>query len=278
MYDLGAVVPLGIDVRDGSGNLADAETVALTITLPSGTSATPTVANPPTSTGRYAVDYVTTAPGRHVVRWTTENPATAYMDVFHVAADWVAIVGLAETKRHLNIPADDTTMDEELRGFIASASLVVEDIVGVVARRVFTETDSGGSRHIVLAHSPVLDIVEVTADGTVVDPGDYTSSPSGLLARRSGTWPGGLRNISITYMAGRTVVEANIIDATKELIRINWRPQVGGNYSAFDGGRGDDFSNAAVEASMQGNLRLGFFVPNTVVQRLSPNQRGPVVL
>jgi Phage QLRG family, putative DNA packaging. len=186
---------------------------------------------------------------------------------------------LSDVKAHLNISADDTTDDEELRGLILSACAVVEDIVGVVAARTFTETASGGDRYVALERSPVISVTSVTVDGQVVDPGAYTVSPSGLLAYRSGAWPDGFRNVEVVYIAGRDVPPANVVDATKELIRINWRPQQGGNYSAFDGGGSDDFGvPASVEASLQGQLRLGFFVPNTVVQRLQPDRRGPVVL
>ncbi|WFE45308.1 hypothetical protein [Verrucosispora sp. WMMD1129] len=279
MVDVGGTVRLQHTVRDAAGEPADPATATLQVRLPDGTVAEPPVTLPTDGSGLLVHDFVATVPGRHVVTWSTTVPATAYADVVNaVDSEWSAIVGLAEVKRHLNIPATDTTDDEELRGFILSASAVVEDVVGVVARRTVTETASGGSRHIILERPPVLEVAEVLADGQAVDAGDYTWSPSGLLARRSGSWPSGLRNVEIMYVAGKTVVPHNIVDATLELIRINWRPQAGGNYSSFDGGRGDDFGNAGLEASLQGNLRLGFFVPNTVIQRLQPDQRGPVVL
>ncbi|SCL31967.1 hypothetical protein GA0070616_4366 [Micromonospora nigra] len=279
MVDVGGTVRLRHLVRDAAGDPADPATATLRIQLPDGTVVTPGVTLPSDDSGLLEHDFVTTAPGRHVVSWTTTDPATAYADVVNVVdSEWTAIVGLADAKRHLNIPATDTTDDEELRGFILSASAVVEDVVGIVARRTVTETASGGGRHIILERPPVLEVAEVLVDGQAVDAGDYTWSPSGLLARRSGVWPCGLRNVEVMYVAGKSVVPHNIVDATLELIRINWRPQAGGNYSAFDGGGGDDFGNGGLEASLQGNLRLGFFVPNTVIQRLQPDQRGPVVL
>jgi hypothetical protein len=78
-------------------------------------------------------------------------------------------------------------------------------------------------------------------------------------------------NIVVTYVPGRTGAAWSVVDATKELIRINWRPQSGGNYSVFDQGRGDDFG----QGQEPGQIRLGFFVPNTVMQRLQPSARGP---
>lgn len=280
MLDVGDTRRLRAEVRNDAGDLVTPATVLLRITRPDGTAVTPTVTLPPVDTGVLLHDYLIEAHGRHVVYWRTTNPNRAFADAFSAAPEsWPGIVGLTEVKRHLNMPLDDTSQDEELRGFVLSASAVVEDVTGVMARRTITETNSGGGRHIVLSRAPVLDVAEVVADGVEVDPGDYTASPSGLLARRSGRWPAGLRNVEVTYVVGRESIPFNVLDATLELIRINWRPQQGGNYSAFDGGGGDDFGvSAGAEASLQGSLRLGFFVPNTVVQRLSPDQRGPVVL
>nr|MDT0660861.1 hypothetical protein [Micromonospora sp. DSM 115978] len=277
-YEVGAVVPLGVDVRNQAGTLVNADTVGLTIGLPSGTSTPASPTNPPSQTGQYGYDYTTTVPGRHTVRWLTTSPATAYTDVFHVYSPTsAAIVGLAETKRHLNMAAADQTHDEELRGFILSVSEVVEDIVGVVARRPIVETNSGGDRHIVLSRAPVIEVTEVLVDGDEADPGDYTVSPAGLLTHRSG-WPPGHHNVQTTYVVGRAQVPPNILNGTMDLIRINWRPQEGGNYSPFDGGQGDDFGPTELSNSFAGSLRLGFFVPNTVMQRLAPQQRPPVVL
>lgn len=278
--DVGDVLQVAVAIRDSAGDLTNPATAALTITLPDGTTTAPTVTLPPASTGTLRVDYTTVQAGLHRWRLTTTGPITAWSDAVNVIdSTWPAFVGLAETKQHLNIAAADTDGDEELRGLILSASKVVEDVVGAVARRTVVETNSGGERHVVLSHRPVISVTSVAVDGALVDAGDYTVAASGLLARRSGRWPAGFHNISTTYQVGRVVTPPNVVDATLELIRINWRPQAGGNYSAFDGGAGDDFGvSGGVEASLQGTLRLGFFVPNTVTQRLAPDQRAPVVL
>lgn len=274
-YELGATVPLSMIVRSAAGDPVNASTVALSIVPPTlaGTPVTPTVTNPPATVGEYGYDYVPASSGRYAVRWSTTGPTTAYTDVFHVYRQaQLGIVGLAETKEHLGIPAADTSEDEELRGFILSASEVVEDITGVMARRSVTETASGGGRNIVLERPPVLRVAEVRVDGAAVDAGTYQWSPSGLLTHTGTGWPAGARNVEVSYEAGRLEVPHNVVNGTLELIRINWRPQAGGNYSPFDGGGGDDFAPQAA------SIRLGFFVPNTVVQRLAPHQRGPVVL
>jgi hypothetical protein len=284
MYDLGDTVTVAADCRNATGVLANATTATLTLTKPDGTADSPAPANPPTTAGKYTHAYATTQFGLYRYRWTFAGgvPAQAYADAFNVVDQtWPAFVGLAEVKDRLNIDPTDTAYDDELRGFILSASEVVEDIVGVVARRTFTETYSGcGERTVLLRRRPVLSITAVTENGVTVPPSQYSVDSAGVLTRRvgfaAGRWLWGVDNINVVYVAGRTAGPWSVIDATKELIRINWRPQQGGNYSPFDGGDSDDFGvSRAAEGGLQGEIRLGFFVPNTVMQRLQPHARGP---
>lgn len=284
-YDLGALVPLGVDVRDAAGVLTNADSLALTITLPDGTPSTPAIANPPAVTGRYVYDYPSTQRGRHVARWLGGGPATAYAEVFYVRpAEPLALVSLRDIKLHLNLSLDDTTYDEELVDASETATEVIEGYVGAMARRTITaEKHSGtGGPALVLRHSPVMSITTVTENGVTVDADGYSLSPdSGVLYRVAGyvdsAWPRGRHNIAATYVAGAPgqVIPASVIDAEKELVRINFRPQLGGNYSPFDGGGSDNFG--APVAPSSGALRYGFFVPNVVVRSLEPHGRGPVI-
>ncbi len=281
MYDLGDTVNVTAECRDAAGQLANAAAVTLTVTKPDGTTDTPTVTNPPAVVGRYTHPYVTTLPGRYVYRYQFSGgvPAQAWVDVLNVLSSSPAwIVGLAETKLHLNIPAVDTSADDELRGFIASVSEVVEDIVGIVVKRSFVETYSGrGERAILLRRRPVVSVTSVSENGVTVPASDYSPTSAGVLTRATaysaGRWASGVDNIVVTYVAGRDLTPANVLDGTRDLIRINWRPQVGGNVNPFDQGRGDQFAPSSVPQS--GEIRLGFFVPNTVMQRLQPSSRGP---
>lgn len=274
MYDFGDTVALKADCRNSSGALADATAVSLTITLPDGTASSHAPANPPPTTGQYTHDFVTTQAGRHVFRYvfTGAVPTQAFTDVFHVwpqAPTW--IIGLAEAKDALNIDQAVTTYDDELRRTIAGASAVVEDIVGIVAVRSFTETYSGGDAAILLRHRPVVAVDSVTEDGIAVDTADYSVGESGVLVRSTsyvaGIWAAGVDNIAVTYRTGRTVVADNILDGTRDLVRVNFRPQSGGNFRAFDtGGQREP-----------GQIRLGFYVPNSVMQRLAASALGPHV-
>lgn len=269
-YDLGAAVPLRMTVLDGAGEAVNATTVALAITLPDGTSAAPVVANPPADTGVYAYDYPSVQQGRHVVRWTTTGPATGYVDVFYLrSGEPSALVSLADVKNHLNIKAENTDNDGELQDAIDTASDVVESIVGSLARRTVTETYSGnGTPGLALRRPPVISVTSVTVEGAVLDPSGYSLSDAGVLYRVSGytdlLWPRGRNNIAVAYVVGAPgqVIRPAVLDSVKELVRINFRPQLGGNYSPFDQGATSD------SGSRPGQTRLGFFVPDRIEQLL----------
>ncbi|MFE7868844.1 head-tail connector protein [Micromonospora humida] len=181
-------------------------------------------------------------------------------------------VTLAEVKDHLNIPAGTTVHDGELQLFIDSASEVVEGIVGAVSDRVVVETHSGGRPVIVLDVPPIKSVTSVTENGRPLPASGY--SLNGDLLTRSvsyyaSAWLPGTNNITVTYVAGRDTVPASVLDGTKELIRLNWRPQTGGSGSVFN--------QSPDSAGGGGEVRLGFFVPNTVMQRLQPHALGPLV-
>jgi hypothetical protein len=264
-YDLGAAVPLAVTVTDAAGTAADATTIVLTVGLPDGTAVTPAVTNPPATTGQYSYVYTPAQAGRHTVGWVTTAPAFAHTDVFYVrAASTPALVSLADVKAHLNIPASTTTHDAELRDAILTAGDVVEGIVGAVGRRTVTETHSGRGRPgLVLRDGPAISITSVTEDGTAVASGGYTlDDDTGILYRVSGysdlAWPVGRRNVVVTYVVGRSAVPPAISEAVKDLVRINFRPQLGGNYSPFD-----------TSAAGAGSTRLGYFVPDKIMTSLA---------
>lgn len=277
MYDIGDVYPATVTIRDVNGTPTPATGMTFTFALPDGTTITPSPSNP--TTGVYTYDLPITQRGLHRFRAAATTPAAAYNDAFTaVDTTWPAFVGLGEVKQHLNIPTTTTTDDEELRGFILSASAVVESIVGTVGRKTFTEKYSGLRQSALgLRRAPVITVTSVTENGiTLTADVDYSLSDGGLLTRICAQWyprqwRAGVNNIVVTYTAGRMEIPPNIVDATKELIRVNWRPQTGGNYSVFSGGRQDDMG----QLSFNEQRPMGFFIPNTVMQRLTPQQIGP---
>lgn len=275
MYDIGDSVVLAVSIHDPAGALANAAAVVLTITLPDGTTVTPAVTTPPAVTGQYTVTYVPAQAGRYTVRWVATTPNDAHADVFNVrAAGSRALVALDETKLHLNIAASNTTNDVELRDHIEAVTDVIENIIGAVNRRTVVETRSGRGRpSLVLYEYPILSITSVLEHGQVVAPTGYSLDvESSILTRVSGYqdlyWLEGRNNIVITEVIGRVAINAAIQEAAKELARVNFRPQMGGTYTPFAGGVGDEFGPPT-----SGERRLGFYVPNRVMQMLTGSER-----
>lgn len=223
-YDLGDTVRLAADCKDAGGTLTNAASVELVITLPDGTTVTPTVTNPPADTGRYVYDYVTTQPGRHLVRWAFTSPSTAYTDAFDVReADPPLILSLTDARKHLRLQG--TADDEELRLYVEATTGIVEYYVGAVVRRTVTDVHHGGPA-IALDKTPVLELTSITpmvAGGIAYSPGDIdVDTESGVLRLKGGSWfaRGPYR---ITYTAGRATVPAPILLASVEIIRHLWR-------------------------------------------------------
>lgn len=237
MHDLGDVVPLSVTVRDEAGQPADATSVALTITTPTQALVIDPVAS--AGSGVYEYAFPTTEVGRHDVRWVaTGTNASAYTDSFDVD-EWAGIIGLADAKRHLNIPATRTTNDEEMRLFVLSASELVERRIGYVARRAgVTEVAyPDGDGFLNLAH-PVLSLTSVTGvygSTAVYDAATLTAGSPELADRKvwlGAGWYGGRASLLVTYVAGLPVVPVTVRDAVKYLVKSLWESQRGGGNPA----------------------------------------------
>lgn len=237
MFDLGDVVGLAVDLRDAAGVLTNATTVMLTITLPDGTTTSPSVANPPTTTGKYVYDYTTTQAGRHIARWVFTTPNAAFSDAFDVRpATPDFILSLAEAKEHLNIPTTTTTWDEELRTHIEAVTGYIENKVGPVVRRTVSEvvpyvcgTEYDTLKRRVLS---VTSIVVLRDGSTPVNLANIDiDADQGTLRLKDGTWfPN--EPWRLTYVVGRPIVPANITLAAKELLKYTWESQRGMGSSA----------------------------------------------
>lgn len=248
MIDLGDPVVLTFNVYDSTGALADAGATAVTITLPDGSTATPAVTH--AGVGVYTVSYPTTQAGRHAVRWVaTGANAQAYTDVFNVSAsDPQMIISLADAWAAVGRPVGvvNTAKDSLMRSYIATATPIMEDIVGPILSRTYSDTYDGGGATIRLLWAPVLSVVSVSEsygnfvrvlteqvlDGGSFDAYGYTvDKDSGILTRRFsgqvGVFNPGRRNILVTHKAGRAVVGENILKATQRLLRWLWSPEQG---------------------------------------------------
>jgi hypothetical protein len=273
MADLGDLMPLAIEIRDTSGNLANGGSVALTVTLPDGTTATPTVTNP--SVGRYEAIYTPPQPGRYVARWlSTGLNASAYVETFDVRpGDPGYIVSLSDAKRALNLDLTDTSNDEELRSLIGAVTTAVENYRGeVIVRRSFTEYVSGrravSRRRLTLSRTPVLSLTSVTrpydaftwsaTDVVLVDP------EVGIIVSYGTPFYG---ELVITYTAGYQVVPDNYIEGAKIILRHLWEVQQTPGMSSGTSPFGD--SGAGTSANP------AYAIPNRAAEMLGG--RGPQV-
>lgn len=269
-FDLGAVVPLGTTVRDASGALANAGSMAVTISLPDRTTVTISPVTP-TSTGQYAYDYPTTQAGRHTVRWVaTGVNQGAYTDMFDVReAAPPAIMSLAAGKRHLK--KTDTTDDDEIRDWIEACTRAVERFVGpVVIRTVTEDVRFTCARSVALTRVPAVELTSVTAlktGGTSYNVADlHLDGETGIVTRNDGGLLYG--PLHFVYVVGRTIVSANITSAAKIILQHLWRTRQGPGRPQ----RGtEDFD---VSEPLAG---LGFAIPNRAVQLLDPDALPPVV-
>lgn len=260
-YDLGDVVALAVEVRDSTGTLANATAVALTITLPDGTTTTPVVANP--STGKYTASYTPATSGRFGVRWVaTGTNACAFTDTFTVVdSTEISLVGLDDVKRHLNITA--TTTDEELRATMLAATTVAENYLGRPLRRAAeTEvfyTKIGNGRGLVLSRTDVASITSVTEDGTALT--DGTDFEADLNAGVVWRCDGGFWDYPTTVVYTTAGVESPALrQAVLELTRHLWETQRG--------------SMPLMPRSVDGmdafNPAAGYSLPRRVIELLAP--------
>lgn len=241
-YDLADSIPLAVDIYDASTPpvLTNASSVTLTITLPDGTTTSPSVTNPPALTGKYRVTYLAVQEGRHIARWVTATPNTAHVDVFEVrTAASPALLSLADAKAHLNITG--TGSDDELREYLEAATAVIEERIGPVVRRAYSEQFNGGGCRIYLRRTQVLTVTALTriSDGsTPVSLSELNiNTDRGVITRKNGSaFPTG--QMSITYTAGRTYVDPSWTLAAKHILAHNWESQLG-NLPSIQGSEPD---------------------------------------
>lgn len=264
MYDVGDVVPLGITVTNSAGIPEDAGAVTLTIGLPDGTTATPTVTHVPSS-GVYTVDYLATMEGLHTVSWVaTGANATAYRDVFNVREITEQLISLAQAKQQLGLTT--ATHEEDLRMFIAAAGIAVEDQVGrkLVRRTITNEKHLRVHGALILNRAPVLSLTSLTSlDGaTTWDVSTLdVDSDTGIVTPLSGSRPYG--NLKATYVVGMRVIPANYLLAVRIITEHLWQTM-----RPFSGG--GSLAPGALEDSLDarsGGL-VGFAIPNRALELL----------
>jgi hypothetical protein len=269
MIDIGGQLPdLSITVRNAAGVPENATSCTLTITLPDLTTVTPAVSNP--SAGVYTASYLTVQAGRHHARWVTtgSNADAKGYDYDVQPADAGGIVSLGEVKTHLG--KTSSTDDEQLREFIAAATVIIEDDpeigIGPVVIRTFVERHYPGWS-LSLWRTPVVSITSVDPWlnwGVSYNPSDLIFDPdTGIVEVKSGLpFFGG--PLKVTYKAGRTVIAANVTLGAKEMIKHWWEGQRRGSQP---GSRGMG-SRAGTSTGETYVTSSGYLIPNRVAQML----------
>ncbi|MFF2094860.1 hypothetical protein [Streptomyces sp. NPDC058202] len=171
----------------------------------------------------------------------------------------MAIVSLADAKKQLNIPDDETSEDVEILGFVDAATAAVEEQLGTIVepRTVVDELDFRRSVTSFLLQSvPVISLTSLTSlDGTRswdVSPGAaHVDKDSGRVTLLGATISGSAIAI---YQAGDLSPGANVRLAAKIIIQHLWETQrgtmgvqLGGDGEPYVPGRGFAVPRRAIE-------------------------------
>lgn len=185
----------------------------------------------------------------------------------------MALPTLVDLKVHLDIPADDTSNDDELTDILDAAIDVVENIVGPLTTGPVTETHYGvSSPLIVLRQVPAVELTAVAVRlwGTLAadqDVAGYTLDPStGVLRTATGYQLRG--DVTVTYTVGFSTVPAAVRLGTLIVAAQLWETQRGA-MPLQPAGTTDD--TAAV------NVGYAPAIPSRAKTLLEPFARGPGV-
>ncbi len=242
-YDLGDIVPLGIEVRDADGDLANATSATCTVTLPDGSISTASVTSP--TTGSYVADYTPATVGQYLVRWlTTGANAGAFTDTFTVRdAASIGVISLADARAYLNIPSGVTVDDEEIRSFLEAAQSLCEyEVGGPLVRTAYTEVHDGGASVLLLDKGPVISVASVTVAGVLVPPTAYVVDAGPARIRSlAGAFGSTAGSVTVVYSAGYGTPPAVARQAVQEALRHLWTTQRGSMPSLPRGLEGDSY-------------------------------------
>lgn len=138
---------------------------------------------------------------------------------------------LAEAKKHLNIAATDVKYDDELQTFIDAAEALLSHRVGPLVPTTVTSRLRATGGAMVLPVAPVASLTSVTkSDASTLTLTDlYLDTDAGLVVYADGLSSFVADIYTVAYTAGWTVVPADLMLATKELVRHLWTTQRGGN-------------------------------------------------
>jgi len=242
-------------VKDQFDVPANAGSVVVTITLPDGSTATPTIVN--STTGVYDFDYLATQVGRHYLigsatGGTLGSATEKFEDTFNVEEPGRMLVGFDEARTALRGTATITTLAdrEQLRWLVLVASDDVERRLGRTVCRTsgIVEYFDGGRTDLALRRPPLkprdggfVTITSVVEDGTtLVENTDFVVlRGSGWYLRRGsrtspGVWVAGSDTVVATYSAGCTRVPATLRGLVQMRIQELWQSSQQASHPLLD--------------------------------------------
>lgn len=248
------------------GSAATGHSVTLTVTRPDGTTITPTVGD---TAGVFSADVPGSLPGRYLLTWLDTTDTVKATDTLEVwPADPRFIISGADAVAALGWNAATIeAKGDSLRLYIATATAVIEDIVGAVLIRTVVQTSDGGRTGVALWERPSA-ITSVVVDGTAW--ADYVANLNAAIvyaSKHGAQFPSGRQNIVITYTTGDAEIPPNIQLAARELVRHLW--QVGQQVPAQPSQTGD------YTQQPMGMTPSGFAVPKRVLELCRPNHALP---
>jgi hypothetical protein len=215
-YEVGQTITWGLTTYDSTGAPANVGSMGqATITRPDGTTTTVTPSN--TGTGTYQAAIVSTQAGRWRCQFNGTGANSGGLPWTDVADVWPAdprlIISLADAKAELNMPANHTVNDDELRLYVAATTAIVEEIAGRVLATTITETFDGGKAAVLLSERATA-ITSVVVDG-VATTSYVPNLEAGIVYAGTSSSPSafayGRQNVVVTYTAGASTIDPNVV-------------------------------------------------------------------
>lgn len=262
--DLGDPVTRTLTVQVGNV-LTDPTAITFTYRDPAGVD-TPLVPTR-TSVGLFTVTFTPTLAGSYRYRWlTTGIGAGSESGAVQVRDPWALAVSLDDVKTFEN--KLNNVDDDELRDFIEAAQAILAVRIGPLVPVTVTETQDGGSSSLVLRKWPVISVTGISyATGQTVLATDLDLDPdTGIVFWRYntvGVFLRGPRFLTVTYLAGRLVLTADLREALLELIKHLWESQTGGN-------RRPNFAADGTNAQTASSYLLPYRVESLIKPYLAP--------
>jgi hypothetical protein len=131
---------------------------------------------------------------------------------------------LADVRSWLNFTATNTANDGDLARLITACSLfMLRYMQRDIIQQTYTDTFNGNGGAVqVLRRGPVVRVKSVTVNGQPLDTSTYVCDDFAVYLQR-GTFPRGLQNVVVSYVAGYDTVPVDLQQACIETVALRWR-------------------------------------------------------